>query len=132
MLQQVLVREVGRMQERGYWSWGSFGFLNWFKVFLVLLDIFFGCHFFLLSWGVGEVLGGGDGVKVLEVWGGVGGGGSGSHPPGFQIISHFPYVLTFLPFSFTVCGNIPPPWKTYKGAPISSFPVVRDIKTSMI
>ena len=55
----------------------------------------------------------------------------GTSPPGFQIISHFPYVLTFFPFSFTVCGNIPPPWKTYKAAPISSFPVVRDIKTSM-
>ena len=56
----------------------------------------------------------------------------GTSPPGFQIISHFPYVLTFFPFSFTVCGNIPPPWKTYKAAPISSFPVLRDIKTSMI
>ena len=56
----------------------------------------------------------------------------GTSPPGFQIISHFPYVLTFFPFSFTVCDNIPPPWKTYKAAPISLFPVVRDIKTSMI
>ena len=56
----------------------------------------------------------------------------GTSPPGFQINSHFPYLLTFLPFSLTICGNIPPPWKSYKAAPISSFPFMRDIKTFMI
>ena len=54
----------------------------------------------------------------------------GTSPPGFQITSHFPYLLTFLPFSLTICGNIPPPWKSYKAASISSLPLMRDIKTS--
>ena len=55
-----------------------------------------------------------------------GGGWRDYSPPGFQNYFLFPLFTYF----FLFFGDIPPPWNSYKAAPISSLPLMRIIKDS--